>query len=145
MASSSLAAGFSLSSANAPAMAARLYDRDHFEAEVTIFSETDGGRRTPAFNGIRRDFGYADENAEDGIYMIWPDFFDEHGNSLDVDAALPIGIPLGARFTIVNDDLRHFHQSRIEPGLDFYCHEGNKRVAKGTVTRITGLNNASGH
>ena len=125
-------------------MPTRLYDRDDFVAEVIVFSEEGGGRRSPAFNGIRWDFGYADWKPNESIYMIWPDFFDEHNDSLPRDVGLPIGEPLIARFMIVNDHIRQIHQKRIRHGLEFFCHEGGKRVAKGTVTQITGLHEVRG-
>ena len=40
----------------------------------------------------------------------------------------------------VMDEMReHVHRARIVPGLEFYCHEGPKRVAVGRVIRVTGL------
>ena len=58
----------------------RLYQvPDDFEAVIRIYSHEEGGRRTPPFNGIRWDFGYADDPPGSSIYMIMPDFFDEHG------------------------------------------------------------------
>jgi len=42
--------------------------------------------------------------------------------------------------TVVVDEMREqVHRRRIAVGTTFYCHEGRKRVAFGTVTRITGL------
>ncbi len=72
--------------------------------------------------------------------MIWPDFFGATGDSLPTDQPLPVDEVLNARFTVVDDELRKkVHRSRILVGLQFYCVEGPKRVAVGTVTRITGL------
>jgi len=121
-------------------MTERLYDHDDFEALVTIFSEADGGRRTAPFNGIRWDFCYAEDNASDGIWCIWPDFYARQDQLELTKQPLPIGVPLLGRFLILNDELRrNIHQSRIEAGVEFYCHEGGRRVAKGVVTRVTGL------
>jgi len=119
----------------------RLYQvPDDFETVIRIYSHEEGGRRTPPFNGIRWDFGYADDPPGSSIYMIMPDFFDEHGDSLPTDTPLPIGSELPARMTVINDQIRdEVHRSRIKEGLKFFFHKGGKRVAEGRVTRITGL------
>lgn len=119
----------------------RLYKvPDDFEAIIRIFPEDEGGRKAPPFNGIRWDFSYASDEVSDGLYMIWPDFFSSSGDSLPTDSPLPIGIELSARMTVLIDEMREqVHRARIVTGLEFYCHEGSKRVAFGRVTRITGL------
>lgn len=55
---------------------------DDFEASIRILRTDEGGRTTAPFNGIRWDFNYADELPQVGLYMIFPDFVDEKGNSL---------------------------------------------------------------
>ena len=119
----------------------RLYQiPDDFEAIVRIFSEGEGGRKTPPFNGIRWDFAYGSDEGSNQVYMIWPDFFSSSGDSLPTDCPLPIGIELSARMTVVVDEMRaQVHRARIVPELEFYCCEGSKRVAVGRITRITGL------
>ena len=121
-------------------MIERLYDHDDFEALVTIFSEAEGGRRTPPHNGIRWDFAYAEDDLADGIYSIWPDFYAREDSQELTKTPLPIGTPLLGRFVILNPELRiTIHQLRIKPGIKFYCHEGGRRVARGVVTNVTGL------
>ena len=72
--------------------------------------------------------------------MIWPDFYDENGDSISTDQPLQIDHELFARMTITSDEIREkIHKDRIVVGLRFYCHEGGKRVAEGQVTKITGL------
>lgn len=116
---------------------------DDFEATIRILTEAEGGRKTSPFNGIRWDFSYVANNATDQLYMIWPDFFSPSGDSLSKDQPLPTSIELSARMTVVVDEMREqVHRARIQPGVEFYCHEGPKRVAVGRVTRITGLHNA---
>ena len=119
----------------------RLYPTpDDFEATIRILTELEGGRKNPAFNGIRWDFSYAADDARDQLYMIWPDFFSESGDSLPKDQPLPLSTELPARMTVVVDEMRtQVHRNRIKPGVEFYCHEGPNRVAVGRVTRITGL------
>ena len=47
---------------------------------------------------------------------------------------------MSARMTVVVDEMRaEVHRRRIAPGVRFYCHEGGRRVAEGTVTRVTRL------
>jgi hypothetical protein len=121
-------------------MADRLYPWDDFEATVRVYSAAEGGRRTPAFNGIRWDFAYAEGQPPDTGYMIWPDFFAAGGRSLPADEPLPVGIELSARMLVAVDEMRaEVHRGRIAPGVKFFCHEGGKKVAEGIVTRVTGL------
>jgi translation elongation factor EF-Tu-like GTPase len=121
-------------------MGDRLYRHDDFEATVRIYSETEGGRRTPAFNSIRWDFAYAEENPPGTLYMIWPDFFTAGGQSLPTDQPLPVSVELSARMLVLMDEMRaEVHRARLAPGVRFFCHEGGRRVAEGVVTRITGL------
>jgi len=119
----------------------RLYPvQDDFEATIRILTAAEGGRRSAPFNGIRWDFSYASDDSTDQLYMIWPDFHLPAGDSFPADTPLPVGTDLAARMTVVADDMReHCHRARIKPGVEFYCHEGQRRVAVGRVIRITGL------
>jgi hypothetical protein len=113
---------------------------DDFEAVIRIFTTSEGGRSTPAFNGIRWAFAYAENQPSSELYEIFPDFFDETGNSLPTDKPLPVGRELPARMVVLFDEMREkLHRARIREGVRFYCHEGPKRVAEGKVIRITGL------
>ncbi|HEY1186460.1 MAG TPA: hypothetical protein VGE74_02335 [Gemmata sp.] len=127
-------------------MGGGLYPPDDFEAAIRLYGPEEGGRRTPAFNGIRWDFAYADDGpTPPSLYMIWPDFFAADGQSLATDHGLPVGVELSARMTVVIDEMRaEVHRGRIAPGARFYCHEGGRRVAEGVVTRITGLHAVRG-
>lgn len=111
-----------------------------FEVIIRIFPTGEGGRQTLAYNGIRWNFCYADDLPENNQYMIWPDFYDEHGDSLPTDQPLPTDTYLPARMIILVEEMRErIHRSRIHEGVRFFCVEGNHRVAEGIVTRITGL------
>ncbi|MGN6283127.1 hypothetical protein [Frateuria sp.] len=113
---------------------------DDFEATIRILTEAEGGRKTSPFNGVRWDFAYAIDNPPNQLYMIWPDFYGPSGDSLPTDEPLLLGVELRARMTVLDDKLREeIHRARIKPGVEFFCHEGSKRVAVGRVTRITGL------
>jgi hypothetical protein len=119
----------------------RLYSiPDDFEAIIRILTSEEGGRLTPPFNGVRWDLSYAEDRPEDGLWMIWPDFFNLSNDSLPTDAPLPIGVELRARMTVLVDEMRKsVHRERVQVGTSFYCHEGSRRVAVGRVTKITGL------
>ena len=118
----------------------RLYDvPEDFEAEITILSAEEGGRRTPPFNGIRWDFLYAGDRVEDGdLHMIWPEFLDEVGDALATD--LPLKGTYRARmYILLNEGRQRVHRQRISEGTAFFCMEGPRKVARGTVTKVTGL------
>jgi hypothetical protein len=118
----------------------RLYPHDDFEATIRIYGPEEGGRTLPPGNGIRWDFAYAADAPAVELYMIVPDFFREDGRSSPQDQPLTVGVELPARMMILADEMREkLHRGRIAPGIRFYCHEGSRRVAEGTVTRITGL------
>ena len=121
----------------------RLYRiADDFEATIRILTAAEGGRINSPCNGIRWDFAYASDEPAEHLYMIHPDFYSPSGDSLTTDAPLPLGVDLRARMTIVVDEMREqVHRARMKPGVEFYCHEGSKRVAVGRITRITGLHN----
>ncbi|APZ92695.1 hypothetical protein Fuma_02307 [Fuerstiella marisgermanici] len=53
----------------------RLFDHDHFEATVVIFTHDLGGRISAPFNGIRWGFCYAEDAPTSGIYMIHQTFW----------------------------------------------------------------------
>ena len=115
---------------------------DDFEAMIRILPAAEGGRSTAAFNGIRWDFAYADNEPSGELYAIYPDFYDEHGNSMLTDQALSVGVEMPARIVVLFDEMREkAHRSRIREGVRFYCREGAMRVAEGRVTNITGLFN----
>lgn len=119
----------------------RLDGEGDFEAVIRLYPKAEGGRRTPAFNGTRWDFAYADDPVPPGsLYMIWPDFVGPDGRSLPPDRGLPVGADLPARMWVFADEMRaEVHRARVAPGVRFYCHEGPRRMAEGVVTRITGL------
>jgi len=117
----------------------RLYEQsEDFEAEITVLSERDGGRKTPPFNGIHWDFLYDGDRPEDDLFVIWPEFIDTNGDAIPRD--LPLVGTLRARMYIVNRELAaSVHSGRIQVGVNFFAMEGPHKVAKGVVTRVTGL------
>jgi hypothetical protein len=111
---------------------------DDFEAMIRIMPFSEGGLKL-VFNGIHWDFGYPEDPPGSSVYMIWPDFLDEYGNSRDKKNLLPTGIELLAAMTIVSSEMRFYHRERIDEGTLFNCYEGSRRVASGRVTRITNM------
>jgi hypothetical protein len=110
-----------------------------FEALIRIFPPSEGGRHAPAFNGIRWDISYPDETPNQ-LYMVWPDFVDKEGESRSATEVLPVGAEIRAYMTVVADEMRaDVHRQRIRVGTKFFCNEGPRRVAEGSVTKIVGL------
>ena len=113
---------------------------DDFEATIRIMREDESGRRAPVFNGIRWDLCYAEDDPNSGIGMVYPDFHDAAGDSIPEDQPLSVDSPIPARMFVLSDKLREeVHRKKVRVGGRFYCHEGIRRVAEGTITRITGL------
>lgn len=115
------------------------YNRqDDFEAEITILTEAEGGRKTPPLNGIRWDFMYDGDDIKDGLYMIWPEFTDSEGNAIPKD--MPLVGKYRARMHILNREMAEtFHRNRIKPGIKFFSMEGPHKVATGVILKVTGL------
>lgn len=119
-------------------MMKRLYEnQDAFEAEITIFTESEGGRKSPPLNGIRWDMAYEVDEPQGKLYMVWPEFIDESGDA--IDSGIPLKGTLKARMHILSEEMVDLHAKRISVGTIFFSMEGIKKVAKGVVTRVTGL------
>jgi len=122
----------------------RLYqkrDPEDFQAKIRFFPLDEGGKRSYA-NGIRLDFKYA-EFADDktNFYMIHPDFFDTDGNSLSTEEFLSLGVWLNARMYILIPEMKEkVHRAKIREGIEFFCMDGHRKVAKGIVSKVVGLN-----
>lgn len=112
-----------------------------FEAVIRIYCKEEGGRIEPPPNGILWNFAYKGDDINTvGCYMIYPNFIDDHGNSLPTDKPLPVDKKLNARMYILSEEMKNkVHSKRISVGQIFYCHEGTKPVAEGIVTKVTGL------
>ncbi|WP_133272846.1 hypothetical protein [Hymenobacter radiodurans] len=120
----------------------RLYDHlpDELEARIRILTPEEGGRTVPAYNGIRWDFRYAQGEYAKHHFMLYPDFYDPVTGASFRDEWLPVNEWLYARMYGINSKLRSsIHQKMARPGTSFYCCEGARIVAEGTITRITGL------
>ncbi|SHK69471.1 hypothetical protein [Hymenobacter psychrotolerans] len=113
--------------------------RDDFEARIRILTPEEGGRQLPPSNGMRWDFQYALDKPARCYMHLYPDFYDPTTNNSWRELPLPIDEWLYARLYFFSAEARAFHQQRIRCGTSFYCVEGSRIVAEGTVTRITGL------
>lgn len=110
-----------------------LYKKEYdFEAEITILTESEGGRKIPPRNGIRWDFRYAEDD-ENTLFMIWPEFISEDGMLIPEDVAL-CGTYRARMYVVVDEMKEKIHNQRIKEGVKFYMVEGPHIVAKGIVT-----------
>lgn len=117
----------------------QLYSREaDFEAEVTILTAEQDGRKTPVFNGIRWDFRYSEDQPSDGVYMIHPYFLDQ--SRAHIPKENPLSGTMPALMLIVIDDMIDFHRKRISVGSGFFCVEGSHICANGRVTKLLELN-----
>jgi len=117
-------------------------DDDDFEATIRILGPEEGGRQTPAYNGIKWDFAYAEDRQgpqELNLFMIYPLFYDQQ-HQLYQEVALPIRVELNATMHILVEEMKEaVHRHRMKVGTRFHCHEGRSVAATGVITRITGL------
>lgn len=109
-----------------------------FIVEYRILTE-EGGRKTLPFQGVRWDFWYDhEENMDNTLFMIWPEFLDESGQVVTQRDG-PVQITGKAQMWIINDAMRLHHQDKIHVGMKANAHEGLRVVAKYLVTEIAGL------
>ncbi|GFE66723.1 hypothetical protein KIN_37970 [Litoreibacter roseus] len=115
-----------------------------FEAEITILTAEQSGRRSAPHNFIRWDFGYAEDNSLEPernlaatIYMIYPNFLDEYGTP--IQRGIPLCGTYKARMHIVVKEMMEDHRERLSVGVKFNCHEGSRVVARGVVTRLCAI------
>lgn len=117
----------------------RLNHPHDFEVEYRILTESEGGRKTLPFQGIRWDFWYDYLGKHDNqLFMIWPEFLDVNGQII-TQTDNPVPISGKAKMWIINDGLRKYHQDKIKVGMQANGHEGGVVVAKYVVSKIVGL------
>lgn len=109
---------------------------EDFRVNYKFYSKDEGGRENIPHQGIRSDFWYECEHSMEGIFMIWPEFEDRNGELIKSGAVLNEGV---ARMWIFSNELRPYHQERIELGTIGYFMEGSRRTAKCEVIEIVGL------
>lgn len=71
-------------------------------------------------------------------FLIRSGHFDNKGDAIPKD--VPLKGTVRARMHIVSRELANsLHRDRIHVGTKFFAMEGARKVANGTVTKITGL------
>lgn len=110
-----------------------------FKVRYRFYREDDGGLKSIPFQGYRSDFWYPyDAHYPTSIYMIWPEFEDEHG-SIITEKNNPVPATGIARMWILVPEMRNYHKDKIHIGLKGYFMEGERKVAECEVIEINGL------
>lgn len=111
--------------------------KEDFKVKYVFRTKEEGGRNSPAHQGIRSDFWYENkDNKDNQLFMIWPEFENEIGELISIGEVASKGI---ARMWIVNKELRKYHQERIRIGTKGYFMEGENRTADCEVVEIVDL------
>lgn len=85
--------------------------------------------------GYRSDFMYYEDKAEDGLWMIWPEFLDIEGNII-TDKSKSVDSEGTSLMWIINLDMIDKHKERISIGQKGFFMEGSKKVAECEVISI---------
>ncbi|QKG54567.1 hypothetical protein GKZ67_00070 [Hymenobacter sp. BRD67] len=106
-----------------------------FRVTYRLFTAEEGGRNTPAYQGIRWDIRYAEEDRPH-TWMVYPEFIDPDGFPIPNGPFAPIG---RANMFVLNPDLRSVHRQLICPGTRGYFMEGSRRMGVWEVAEVLGL------
>jgi hypothetical protein len=115
-------------------------DHPHdFVVKYKILTESEGGRKTLPFQGIRWDYWYEhEEHGENHIFMIWPEFINGKGKIItQKNETVPISGK--AQMWIINSKMRKYHQDKIKLGMKGFGREGPRTVVNYEVIEIVGL------
>lgn len=93
------------------------------EAEITLLTTEEGGRKTPAFSGYRSQF-YYDGHDWDAVQ-----------NYIGVTEVYP-GQTVTAQLAFLSPQC---HVGKLFPGKEFLLREGQRVVGRGKVTKILNL------
>jgi len=116
----------------------QLYGRNaDFEAEITVLTAEQGGRKQLPDNGIRWDFAYPEDRPTDQIYMIHPYFLDDKRIPLPKGQKV-FGTKIALMF-ILSERMIGYHRGKVFVGMPFQCREGRRVVALGKVTSLHAL------
>jgi len=128
--------------------AARAYAADHkpyyaelfgrkadFRVTYRLFTAEEGGRKSPAYQGIRWDMCYAEDESSK-TRMVYPEFIDPDGFPVPNGPFAPVG---RADMFVLNPDMLSFHRQLIHPGTRGYFMEGSTRVGVWEVAEVLGL------
>ena len=95
------------------------------EVSVTYLQTSDGGRRTPVYDGYRGQFHYKDDN------VAW----DAIQNFPENEQVIP-GETARAYISFLSPES---HVGKITEGTSFLVKEGDRVVATGTVSKVLEL------
>ncbi|MFC3803869.1 hypothetical protein [Cohnella sp. GCM10012308] len=111
-----------------------------FRIQYRLFSQSEGGRKNPVFQGLRCDFSYdGDDIKETGMFAIHPEFEDEFGEII-LDRTVPVPRQGTATMWILFPEMRRLvHVNRIKIGVIGYLMEGPRRIGQAEVIEILGL------
>lgn len=113
-----------------------IINRDYdFRVKYRLYSQEEGGRGTPVYQGIRWNFWYESEKHEtQSIFIIWPEFEDEHKEI--ITSNIPVPVEGTAQMWIINNDWFDYHIARIRAGTKGYFHEASRRVGECEVIEL---------
>ena len=84
-----------------------------FIIKYRFYSEQEGGRKTGTpSQGYRSDFMYSEDEENNSLWIIWPEFLDVNGNVI-IDKTINVDANGKAQMWIINKDLIEKHNSRI--------------------------------
>ena len=107
-----------------------------FRVKYCFYTEQEGGRKTLPCQGYRSDFWYVHEdNNATNIFIISPEFEDEHGNVILVDD-VPVNRCGTARMWVIVGQRRIYHRDKIHMGTKGVFMEGARRVAGCEIIEI---------
>jgi hypothetical protein len=109
-----------------------------FFVKYRLYSASEGGRKV-TFQHLRCDFMYAgDDPQKDGIFMIHPEFLDEHNVPIGEDVIIPL--TGRASMWILNPVMRlEVHRSRAAVGVRGHFMEGSRKISDVEIDAIAGL------
>ena len=109
-----------------------------FVVKYRLYAPSEGGRKV-TFQHLRCDFMYEGvEPQEDGVFMIHPEFLDEHGAPLEDCVIVPLEGK--ASMWILIPEMRAFvHGSRAKIGMRGHFMEGSRKVGDVKIEQIVGL------
>ncbi len=116
----------------------RLGRSEDFVIKYRYFTPEEGGRQSLPYQHIRNDFWYEHpEHKPNHIFMIYPEFQNEQGESIKEGLVLREGV---AKMWIAMPEMFEYHKTKIEVGQKGFFLEGAKRTGECEIIEITGLN-----
>ena len=106
-----------------------------FQVTYRLFTAEEGGRQTPAYQGIRWDIRYEEETRPHN-WMVYPEFIDPDGFPIPNGPFAPVG---RANMFVLNPNMRSVHRQFIGLGTRGYFVEGSRRVGVWEVNEVIGL------